>query len=157
MIFRQLFESTSSTYTYLLGCAKSKQALIIDPVFETVLRDATLIRELRLNLIYLLNTHIHADHVTGSGQLKNPEYFPMAKSVLSKLTNGFADILLNHGDFVRVGDSLELEVRSTPGHTNGCITYVCHDKKIAFVGDALMIRGCGRTDFQQGFFKSVLK
>lgn len=152
MIFRQLFESISCTYTYILGCAKTKHALIIDPVFETVSRDAKLINELRLELKYLANTHVHADHVTGSGKLKEDNYFPNAKSILSKNSGGFADILLNHKDIIKIGDSLELEVRCTPGHTDGCVTYVCHSKKMAFVGDALLIRGCGRTDFQQGYF-----
>lgn len=153
MIFRQLFESVSCTYTYILGCAKTKQALIIDPVFETVSRDATLIRELHLKLNYLLNTHVHADHVTGSGKLKSANYFPKAKSIISSQSGAYADILLNDRDIVKIGDSIELEVRHTPGHTNGCVTYVCHLKKMAFVGDALLIRGCGRTDFQQGLIE----
>uniref|UniRef100_A0A1I7YFQ5 Persulfide dioxygenase ETHE1, mitochondrial n=1 Tax=Steinernema glaseri TaxID=37863 RepID=A0A1I7YFQ5_9BILA len=146
-IFRQLFESVSCTYTYVLGCPRTRQALIIDPVYETVDRDTKLINELGLDLIYGLNTHVHADHVTGTGELKRR--FPKMRSVLSAQSGGKADLYIDGGDTVNVGE-MELEVRATPGHTDGCVTYVDHQQRMAFTGDALLIRGCGRTDFQQG-------
>jgi sulfur dioxygenase len=149
-IFRQLFESVSCTYTYILGCASTGQALIIDPVLETTNRDLKLVFELGLNLVYGLNTHLHADHVTGTGQLKKTD-FPLMKSVLSVKAGAKAvDVLVKQGDIIRWGKDGELEVRETPGHTNGCLTYVYHKQRMAFTGDALLIRGCGRTDFQQG-------
>ncbi|XP_030043030.1 persulfide dioxygenase ETHE1, mitochondrial [Microcaecilia unicolor] len=156
LIFRQLFELKSSTYTYILADAESKEAVIIDPVLETVERDARLIRELGLTLLYAANTHVHADHVTGSGRLK--EKIPGCRSVLSLESGGKADVYIKAGDTIKFG-GLTLEVRSTPGHTNGCVTYILGDHSMAFTGDALLIRGCGRTDFQQGnpetLYKSV--
>ena len=147
MIFRQLFEPVSCTYTYLLGCVKSKEAILIDPVIETVDRDLELINELGLKLIYGANTHCHADHVTGTGELRKK--VPSMKSVISKVSGAKADLLVSHGDQVKFGDQ-SVEVKSTPGHTDGCVTYVSHFGRMAFTGDALLIRGCGRTDFQQG-------
>uniref|UniRef100_A0AC34PZ45 Metallo-beta-lactamase domain-containing protein n=1 Tax=Panagrolaimus sp. JU765 TaxID=591449 RepID=A0AC34PZ45_9BILA len=192
LIFRQLFESESCTYTYLLGCPKTKKAVIIDPVLETVERDAKLIKELGLDLVYGLNTHVHADHVTGTGQLK--KHFPQMKSVLSAAcgdahadlhvqnndllvfgeenlqvrstpghTNGFlsaacgdalADLHVQNNDLIVFGEE-NLQVRSTPGHTNGCLSYVHHGSRKVFTGDALLIRGCGRTDFQEGCAKKL--
>lgn len=147
MIFRQLFDCTSCTYTYLLGDVLSRSAILIDPVIEQVDRDVKLVKELGLNLVYAANTHVHADHITGTGELKNR--VPGCLSVISAASGAKADMLLEPMDNVNVG-SLSLEVRPTPGHTNGCVTYVCHQKRMAFTGDALLIRGCGRTDFQQG-------
>lgn len=147
MLFRQLFESETSTFTYLLADEATKEAVLIDPVRETVERDVALIDELGLKLTHVLETHVHADHVTSSGLLR--ERYG-AKTVVSK--NGGAtcpDVLASHGDVLRFGRHA-LEVRETPGHTNGCLTYVDHENKRAFTGDALLIRGCGRTDFQQG-------
>ncbi|KAL3084325.1 hypothetical protein niasHT_035151 [Heterodera trifolii] len=157
LLFRQLFEAKSFTYTYLLGCTKTRQALIIDPVIETVERDASLVHELGLDLKYVINTHIHADHVTGSGELKRNKYFPKAISILSGKASGRADLLVKHSDLIRWGDGLELEVRETPGHTNGCVTFVCHSNQMAFTGDALLIRGCGRTDFQHGNARTLFQ
>ncbi|OMO95674.1 Beta-lactamase-like protein [Corchorus capsularis] len=155
LLFRQLFEKESSTYTYLLADVSHSQkpALLIDPVDKTVDRDLSLVKELGLKLIYALNTHVHADHVTGTGLLKTK--VPGVKSIISKASNSKADILVEAGDKIYFGD-LFLEVRATPGHTFGCITYVTGDDsdqpqpRMAFTGDALMIRGCGRTDFQGG-------
>ncbi|GAB6032878.1 hypothetical protein CHUAL_012076 [Chamberlinius hualienensis] len=146
-IFRQLFDRESCTYTYLLADGASKKAIIIDPVYELVDRDVQIVKELNLNLIYAANTHVHADHVTGSGLLK--KRLPECQSLISSVTNAKADVYVDHGDKINVGD-IEIEVRSTPGHTNGCLTYVCHREAMAFTGDALLVRGCGRTDFQQG-------
>ena len=99
-----------------------------------------------------MNTHVHADHVTGTGEIKrlmslNNEA-PL--SVISQASGAEADHLVRDGDVIECGDNIKLEVRSTPGHTNGCVTYVDHENAMAFTGDALLIRGCGRTDFQEG-------
>lgn len=155
LLFRQLFEKESSTYTYLLADAShpDKPALLIDPVDKTVDRDLTLVKELGLKLIYAINTHVHADHVTGTGFLKSKD--PGVKSIISKASNAKADLHVEPGDKIGFGD-LFLEVRATPGHTLGCVTYVTGDgpnqpqPRMAFTGDALLIRGCGRTDFQGG-------
>lgn len=145
LIFRQLFDVTSSTYTYLLGDAG--EAVIIDPVFENARRDAALLRELGLRLVATLDTHVHADHVTGAWLLKQRCGSAILLSRASTAAN--ADRLLAHGDRVGFG-ARHLEVRATPGHTGGCLTYVLDDQRMAFTGDSLLIRGCGRTDFQEG-------
>ncbi|KAG6793719.1 hypothetical protein POTOM_002938 [Populus tomentosa] len=153
LFFRQLFEKESSTYTYLLADVShpDKPALLIDPVDKTVDRDLSLVKELGLKLIYALNTHVHADHITGTGLIKTKS--PGVKSIISKASGSKADILVEPGDKVSFGD-LFLEVRATPGHTSGCVTYVTGDgpdqpqPRMVFTGDALLIRGCGRTDFQ---------
>lgn len=147
LIFRQLFDRESCTYTYLLADPKTKEAILIDPMYELVDRDVQIVRQLGLKLIYAANTHVHADHVTGTGLLKNQ--LPECKSLISKISKAKADVYVEHGDNIEVGNVV-LEVRSTPGHTDGCVTYVCHKEGMAFTGDALLIRGCGRTDFQQG-------
>uniref|UniRef100_A0A4W5L987 Persulfide dioxygenase ETHE1, mitochondrial n=1 Tax=Hucho hucho TaxID=62062 RepID=A0A4W5L987_9TELE len=145
--FRQLFESVSSTYTYLLADTESREAVLIDPVLETVDRDLKLVEELGFNLKVAVNTHCHADHITGTGQLKN-RLFGM-KSAISKHSGASADIMLSEGDKISFGKHY-LTVRETPGHTDGCVTLVTGDQSMAFTGDTLLIRGCGRTDFQQG-------
>lgn len=155
LLFRQLFEKDSSTFTYLLADAlhPEKPALLIDPVDKTVDRDLSLVKELGLKLIYALNTHVHADHVTGTGLIKSK--VPGVKSIISKESNASADVFIEPGEKIYFGD-LFLEVRATPGHTSGCVTYVTGDgsnqpyPRMAFTGDALLIRGCGRTDFQGG-------
>jgi len=147
LVFRQLFDPTSSTYTYLLGCSTSKEAVLIDSVFEQVRRDAALIEELGLKLVCTLETHVHADHVTGAWLLKRRFGSEIALSVQSGASG--ADRHLEDGDRVTFGRR-SLEVRATPGHTNGCVTYVLDDESMAFTGDCVLIRGSGRTDFQQG-------
>ena len=144
-IFRQLFDPTSSTYTYLL--ADAGQALLIDPVFEQARRDSALLRELDLTLLATLETHVHADHVSAGWLLRQR----LGSRVLLAEAAGAtgADRLLRHGERVAFG-SRSLEVRATPGHTNGCLSFVLDDASLAFTGDALLIRGCGRTDFQHG-------
>ncbi|XP_044847023.1 persulfide dioxygenase ETHE1, mitochondrial-like isoform X2 [Mauremys mutica] len=144
---RNLFEPVSCTYTYLLADLKTKEAVLIDPVLETAKRDAALVRELGLSLLYAANTHCHADHITGTGLLK--KMLPGCRSVISQDSGALADILIREGHGLEFG-AFALEARSTPGHTDGCLTYVLSDKTMAFTGDALLIRGCGRTDFQQG-------
>ena len=147
LIFRQLFDPTSSTYTYLLGDSESGDAVIIDPVFENERRDVALLRELGLRLVATLDTHIHADHVTGAWLLKQRCGSRILLAEASGAAN--ADRLLRHGERVAFG-ARYLEVRATPGHTAGCLSYVLDDHSMAFTGDSLLIRGCGRTDFQQG-------
>ena len=147
LIFRQLFDATSSTYTYLLADRASGQALLIDPVYEQARRDAALIGELGLTLAWTLETHIHADHVTGAWLLRER----LGSRIALARAGGAegADRLLEEGERIDFG-ARWLAVRATPGHTNGCLTYVLDDESRAFSGDALLIRGCGRTDFQQG-------
>ncbi|XP_048432823.1 persulfide dioxygenase ETHE1 homolog, mitochondrial [Pyrus x bretschneideri] len=162
LLFRQLFEKESSTYTYLLADVShpDKPALLIDPVDKTVDRDILLVKELGLKLIYVMNTHVHADHVTGTGLIKTK--LPGVKSVISKASKSKADLLIESGDKLYFGD-LFLEVRATPGHTLGCVTYVTGDgpdqpqPRMAFTGDAVLIRGCGRTDFQGGSSQQLYK
>ncbi len=147
LIFRQLFDPQSSTYTYLLGDTRRGEAVLIDPVFEQVRRDAALLRELGLRLTATLETHVHADHVSGGWLHKQQAGSTIALSAESGAEG--ADRYLRHGDRVPFGDRY-LEVRATPGHTHGCITFVADDECMAFTGDCLLIRGSGRTDFQQG-------
>lgn len=145
MIFRQLFEAETSTYTYLLGCERSHRACIIDPVITEITTYSRLLAELNLKLLYTLETHVHADHITGAGVLRETLG---SKSVVHRDAGAqCADLLVTDGVWLQIGD-LELEVRHTPGHTNGCVSYVMSDR--VFTGDALLIDGCGRTDFQQG-------
>ena len=147
LVFRQLFDPQSSTYTYLLGDGRGGKAVLIDPVFEQVRRDAALIDELGLSLVATLETHVHADHVTGAWLLKRRT----GSQIMLAATSGAegADRTLGQDDVVAFG-ARRLLVRATPGHTNTCLTYVLDDQSMAFTGDCLLIRGSGRTDFQQG-------
>jgi sulfur dioxygenase len=154
LVFRQLFDPTSSTYTYLLGCSATREALLIDPVFEQVRRDAALVTELGLKLAWTLDTHVHADHVTGAWLLKQRLGSRIALAAASGASG--ADRLLQDGERVEFGRRA-LEVRATPGHTNGCLTYVLDDESMAFTGDCLLIRGSGRTDFQQGDARALYR
>src|SRR5256886_325918 len=147
LIFRQLFDPPSSTYSYLLGDSRAREAVLIDPVFEQARRDAALVSELGLTLLATLETHVHADHITGAWLLKRQFGSAIALSAASGAEG--ADRYLAHGDRVKFG-ARYLEVRATPGHTHGCVTYVLDDESMAFTGDCLLIRGSGRTDFQQG-------
>ena len=156
MIFRQLFDPQSSTYTYLLADSQTREAVLIDPVFEHAQRDTALMEELGLKLLYTLETHVHADHITGASLLKRSLGSKIALSRAGGAEG--ADRRLEDGDRVQFG-SHALEARATPGHTSGCMSYVLDDQSMAFTGDALLIRGCGRTDFQEGsaqrLFRSV--
>jgi glyoxylase-like metal-dependent hydrolase (beta-lactamase superfamily II)/rhodanese-related sulfurtransferase len=147
LIFRQLFDPQSSTYTYLLACGDGGDAVLIDPVFEQVPRDSALMRELGLKLRFTLETHVHADHVTGAALLKER----LGSAIATAAAGGAqgADRYLADRDRIAFGKCY-LEVRLTPGHTNGCVTYVLDNESMAFTGDCLLIRGCGRTDFQEG-------
>ena len=151
LLFRQLFDRETCTYTYVL--ASKGKALLIDPVLELVERDAKLLKELELDLVAIANTHVHADHVTGSGELK--KIFSNAKSYIAKVSGAVADVKFSEGDDIPFGE-LSVKCVSTPGHTAGCHTFVLpadeaqNRPTFAFTGDALLVRGCGRTDFQQG-------
>jgi glyoxylase-like metal-dependent hydrolase (beta-lactamase superfamily II) len=147
VIFRQLIDPETSTHTYLLADEPSHEAILIDPVLEQFDRDRTLIRELDLTLRYTLETHVHADHITAAGLFRRELGSEVAVSAAAGVAA--ADIQVEDGDVIRFGSTI-LEVCSTPGHTAGCVTYVCRKQGMAFTGDALLIRGCGRTDFQQG-------
>jgi sulfur dioxygenase len=154
VIFRQLFDPQSSTYTYLLADAASREAVLIDPVFEQARRDAALVEELGLKLRWTLETHVHADHVTAAWLHRQRLGSLIALSKGSGAQG--ADRYLDPQDEVRFG-ARSLEVRATPGHTAGCVTYVMDDRAMAFTGDALLIRGCGRTDFQQGDARTLFR
>jgi glyoxylase-like metal-dependent hydrolase (beta-lactamase superfamily II)/rhodanese-related sulfurtransferase len=147
LVFRPLFDLTSSTYTYLLGDRASGEALLIDPVFGNAQRDLALLRELGLRLLATLDTHVHADHITAAWLLQQRCGSQIALAEAGGASG--ADRLLRHGDQVAFGGR-HLAVRATPGHTNGCLSYVLDDQSMAFTGDALLVRGCGRTDFQHG-------
>ncbi len=147
MIFRQLFDPESSTYTYLLGDEVSREAVLIDGVFEQSRRDLALLEELELRLVNVVETHCHADHVTSAWLLKQRTGALIGVSKQSGVED--ADVYLEHGSKISFGNRYLL-VRHTPGHTSGCVTFVLDDESMAFTGDTVLIRGCGRTDFQQG-------
>jgi glyoxylase-like metal-dependent hydrolase (beta-lactamase superfamily II) len=145
MIFRQLFEPVSSTFTYLLADPVTRRAVLIDPVLEEVDAYVALLDALGLSLAHTLETHVHADHVTAGAALR--DRLGSRTVVHRDAGAACADLPVGHGDVIAV-DGVRLEVRETPGHTSGCVAYVGHDR--VFTGDALLIGGCGRTDFQQG-------
>ncbi len=145
MKVRQLFDQDTWTYTYLLFDEKTKEAAIIDSVKEKFERDAKYIEELGLTLKYALETHVHADHVTASGKLR--EKFGCKIGVHADSGNECADIKIHEGDVFKLGEQT-IEAIHTPGHTNGDVSYKIEGA--VFTGDALLIRACGRTDFQQG-------
>jgi len=149
MIFRQLFEAASSTYTYLIGCEQTGEAVLVDPVLETVERDLDTVHGLGLRLACTLETHIHADHVTGAGRLRalsgSKAGFPAASGAEC------VDFTVAEGASVAVGE-LRLRPLYTPGHTDDHHVYLLEaaGSSRIFTGDALLIEGCGRTDFQNG-------
>jgi sulfur dioxygenase len=147
MIFRQLYDAVSSTYTYLLADENSGEAILIDPVFEQNQRDLALLQELGLDLKLVADTHAHADHITAAWLLKQKTGCQIALADVIGANN--VDLSLKHGDTIGVA-GVSLQVRATPGHTDGCLSFVLDDHTMVFTGDALLIRGCGRSDFQQG-------
>ncbi|MGH9807989.1 MAG: MBL fold metallo-hydrolase, partial [Terriglobia bacterium] len=145
MIFRQLFDSTSSTYTYLLASRHGGEALIIDPVLERVDRYIQLLKELDLRLVKAIDTHLHADHITGLEALAERT---RCITVMGEQTKAdVVSIRVTDGDQVDI-EGLSLEALYTPGHTDDSYSYIMADR--AFTGDTLLIRGTGRTDFQNG-------
>ena len=145
MLFRQLFEPISSTYTYLLGCEETRLAILIDSVLPTWERDLEVVRALGLKLAYSVDTHIHADHITSASKLKKMVGSKIAGPALDKLP--CTDIPLEEGVRFQVG-SIQIDPLHTPGHTDNHFSYRLGDR--VFTGDALLIDGCGRTDFQNG-------
>jgi glyoxylase-like metal-dependent hydrolase (beta-lactamase superfamily II)/rhodanese-related sulfurtransferase len=145
MIFRQLFDSVSSTYTYLIASRHGGEALIIDPVLEKVDRYLQLVRELDLRLVKAVDTHLHADHITGLGALRDRTH---CITVMGEQTH--ADVVsmrVSEGDRVQI-EGVSLQALYTPGHTDDSYSYLMGDR--VFTGDTLLIRGTGRTDFQNG-------
>lgn len=145
LLVRQLFDYDTWTYTYLLIDAVTRQGVLIDPVREQVERDLALIRELGVELLYVLETHVHADHVTSAGMIR--------QQIGAQIVYGAAagvqaiDVAAADGSELKFGQ-YKIRVIATPGHTDGCSSYYVDG--MLFSGDALLIRGCGRTDFQQG-------
>jgi len=145
MIFRQLFDSVSGTYTYLIASRRGGEALIVDPVLEKVDRYLQLVRELDLKLVKAVDTHLHADHITGLGALRDRTH---CITVMGEQTR--ADVVsmrVAEGDHVDI-EGVRLDVLYTPGHTDDSYSYLLDDR--VFTGDTLLIRGTGRTDFQNG-------
>ena len=147
LLFRQLFDQASGTYTYLLADKNTSEAVLIDTVYEQHQRDFSLIQELDLSLKACLETHCHADHVTGAWLLKHRTRCPILASAASGIEP--VERALEQGDQIAFGE-FSLLVVPTPGHTDGCISFVINDDSMVFTGDALLIRSCGRTDFQRG-------
>ncbi|MGC1409727.1 MAG: MBL fold metallo-hydrolase, partial [Acetobacteraceae bacterium] len=145
MIFRQLFEATSGTYTYLLASRRGGEALIIDPVLEKVDRYLQLIRELDLKLVKAIDTHLHADHITGLGALRD-----RTRCITVMGEQSSVDIVsMRIADGDRLGiEGISLDIAYTPGHTDDSYSFIMPDR--VFTGDTLLIRGTGRTDFQNG-------
>ena len=154
MIFRQLYEPLSSTYTYLLGDEESGQAILIDPVIASMERDLAEVHRLGLKLAYTLETHIHADHITAALEMKRAIGSKIAAPAHDRLP--CTDVAIEEGTPLQVG-GICLHPLHTPGHTTGHFAYLFNDR--IFTGDALLIEGCGRTDFQNGdadaLYKSV--
>ena len=145
MLFRQLFDQTSGTYSYLLASRRGGEALIIDPVLEKVDRYLQLVRELDLKLVKAVDTHMHADHITGLGALRDKT---RCTTVMGEQTKAdVVSIRLTDGDKLTI-EGLALDVLYTPGHTDDSYSFVMPDR--VFTGDTLLIRGTGRTDFQNG-------
>lgn len=144
-IFRQLFDPISSTYTYLIGCADTGRALLVDPVLPAWQRDLQVLNELGLTLACTVDTHIHADHITAARRLRSETGCRIAHPAIDQLA--CADIGLEEGRPLEVG-GIRLLPLFTPGHTDGHHAYLVGDR--VFTGDALLIDGCGRTDFQNG-------
>lgn len=144
MVFRQLFDSVSSTYTYLVA-EKNGEALIIDPVKEHVQAYIQLVKDLNLKLVFAIDTHVHADHVTGSGDLED---LTACVSLMGEMTKATCvSRRVTEGEIIRVG-SHHVKTLYTPGHTDDSYSFLMKDR--VFTGDTLLIRSTGRTDFQNG-------
>jgi sulfur dioxygenase len=149
MIFRQLYEPDSSTYTYLVACPDSGDAVLIDPVLDAVTRDLSVVQQLGLNLRVTLDTHVHADHLTGARRLKQLIGSRIAFPAMAELP--CTDIGVEEGRPLEIG-SVKLHPLFTPGHTSHHHCFVVDNgtMQMVFAGDALLIDACGRTDFQSG-------
>jgi sulfur dioxygenase len=145
MIFRQLFDSVSGTYTYLLASRHGGEALIIDPVLEKIDRYIQLVNELDLKLVKAVDTHLHADHITGLGALRDRTHCITVMGDMSKVD--VVSMRLSEGDKLTI-EGVALDVLYTPGHTDDSYSFLMKDR--VFTGDTLLIRGTGRTDFQNG-------
>ncbi len=145
MIFRQFFDETTWTYSYLIADPKKQEAVIIDPVLERVSQYTRFISEMDLKLVYAIDTHIHADHITGAGALRDAT---QCTTVLGEMAQvSCVDRRVSEGETIKVGD-VKLSVLYTPGHTDDSYSFVMNDR--VFTGDTLLIRSTGRTDFQNG-------
>ena len=145
MIFRQLFEPVSSTYTYLLGCEESGEAVLVDPVMPAWQRDLEAVNALGLKLVMTIDTHIHADHITSASMLRREAGSRIATPALDGLP--CTDVAMHDAVPLQVG-GLRIDPMHTPGHTDNHFALLAGDR--VFTGDALLIDGCGRTDFQSG-------
>ncbi|MGV6859135.1 MAG: MBL fold metallo-hydrolase [bacterium] len=156
MIFRQLFEPDSCTYTYLLGCEETGQTVLIDPVIDTVERDLETVKKLGLDLTYTLETHIHADHLTGARKMRALAGSQIVVPAMDELS--CADKGVREGEAFKVGN-IEIHPLFTPGHTSTHHAYLFDNgvQKMLFSGDALLIDACGRTDFQSGDSHALYK
>ena len=153
LIFKQLFERESCTYTYLIADSDSKEAAIVDAVDIMMDRDKALLEELELDLKFIIETHIHADHITSACPLK--KYYPNARIVIGMENvdaEACSDIMINEGHILKIG-KYEISTIETPGHTIGCMSYLVENKLLT--GDALFIRSTGRCDFQGGSAESL--
>jgi len=157
VLFQQLFDQASGTYTYLLGDAAARKAVLIDCVYEQHERDLSLIRELEVELLACIETHCHADHVTGAWLLRHALADQGIRTqIIASAHSGITgtDRQVRDSETITFGNRA-LTVIETPGHTNGCISLLLDDQSMVFTGDSLLIRGCGRTDFQQGSARTL--
>ena len=150
MIFKQLFDTRSSTYTYLISSGKGREALIIDPVIENVTEYISLLKELDLKLVKVIDTHIHADHVTGASKLKD---ITKCSTIMGAHTPAESvEIKVKDDEYIDV-DNLKIRAMYTPGHTSDSYSFLMNN--YLFSGDTLLINGTGRTDFQNGNAKDA--
>ena len=150
MLFHQLFDKSSSTYTYLIASAKGREALIIDPVLENIDRYIKLLNELDLKLVKVIDTHIHADHITGASKLKDQTN---CTTIMGEQTPADAvDLKVKDEEIIKL-DQIEIKALYTPGHTSDSFSFLMND--YLFSGDTLLINGTGRTDFQNGSAKDA--
>ena len=152
MIFKQLFDTNSSTFTYLIASAKGREALIMDPVLENVEEYIRILKELELRLVKVIDTHIHADHITGASKLKNKTSCAI---IMGEHTpSDTLEIKVKDDEIIKI-DQLKIKTMHTPGHTSDSYSFLMNN--YLFSGDTLLINGTGRTDFQNGSAKDSYK